>query len=245
MVVIDQDGEPGGGIVVDLLLHARELVSRDDSGRGEGGCRVKEAAQHRSVLDRELDIDPHEIDPTVCGPFMQPARSSRPEARTFPVPPIVEGPMLNSNYANQNCSIARALEAVGERWSLLIVRELLRAPRRFAQLERSLGIAKNVLSTRLDKLAELDIVKKVPYSVTRDWNEYQLTQKGRDLFPVINALMAWGDTYEAPHGAPAVFRHVCGRPAGHWLVCENCGEAVTVDSIHPVPGPGFISPLHT
>jgi DNA-binding HxlR family transcriptional regulator len=147
--------------------------------------------------------------------------------------------VLKSDYFGQSCSVARALEAVGERWTLLIIRELLRRPRRFADLERKLAIAKNVLSARLAKLTELEIVEKVPYTTTRDWNEYRLTEKGQDLFYVVQALMAWGDLYEAPDGAPAVFEHDCGHPAGHMVVCEHCGEAVTPANVHVIAGPGL------
>lgn len=147
--------------------------------------------------------------------------------------------VLKNDYFGQNCSIARTLEIVGERWTLLIIRELIRRPRRFAQLERSLGIAKNVLTARLEKLVELDVVEKAPYTDQRDWNEYRLTTKGQDLFYVVHALMAWGDTYEAPDGAPAVFEHTCGHPAGHKVVCESCGEEITPSSVRVVPGPGL------
>lgn len=147
--------------------------------------------------------------------------------------------VLKSDYFGQSCSIARALEAVGERWTLLIVRELLRRPRRFADLERKLRIAKNVLSSRLAKLTELEIVEKVPYTTARDWNEYRLTEKGQDLFYVVQALMAWGDRYEAPDGAPAIFEHDCGHPAGHKVVCEHCGQAIAPADVHVVAGPGL------
>src|SRR5438093_12656201 len=146
--------------------------------------------------------------------------------------------MLRSDYNGQNCSIARALEDIGERWTLLIVRDRLRRPHRFAQLERKLGSAKNVLTNRLDKLVEREIVEKVPYTEARDWNNYRLTRKGKDLFPVISALMAWGDKYEAPHGPPVIFEHECGHPTGHKLVCQHCGESVFPRSIRPLPGPG-------
>lgn len=146
--------------------------------------------------------------------------------------------MLQSEYTGQNCSIARSLEAVGERWTLLIVRELLRGPQRFGHLEQTLGIAKNVLATRLDKLVDREIVEKVPYSDTRDWNEYRLTRKGRDLFPVINALMAWGDRYDSPDGPPVVLEHHCGHPAGHRVVCEHCGEDLRLRDVRSVDGPG-------
>ena len=148
--------------------------------------------------------------------------------------------MLRSDYSGQNCSIARALEDVGERWTLLIVRELLRRPHRFAELERRLGVAKNVLSNRLDKLVEREIVEKVPYTDARDWNNYRLTRKGKDLFPVISALMAWGDKYEAPNGPPVVFEHECGHAAGHKLVCAYCGDDIVPRALSVTAGPGAI-----
>ena len=146
--------------------------------------------------------------------------------------------MLHSEYTGQNCSIARSLEVVGERWTLLIVRELLRRPHRFAELERKLGIAKNVLTIRLGKLVEHGIVEKVAYTEARDWNDYRLTRKGKDLFPVISALMAWGDRYDAPNGPPVIFEHECGHAAGHKLVCAYCGDDVVSRALTVVAGPG-------
>lgn len=146
--------------------------------------------------------------------------------------------MLKSDYTGQNCSIARSLEAVGGRWTLLIVRELLRRPHRFAELQSKLKIAKNVLTDRLEMLVRLEIVTKVPYTDARDWNDYRLTRKGQDLFPVINALMTWGDKYTAPDGPPVIFEHECGHPAGHKVVCEHCGKAVDNRTVRATAGPG-------
>jgi DNA-binding HxlR family transcriptional regulator len=147
--------------------------------------------------------------------------------------------MLPNDYDSQTCSVARALEAVGERWTLLIVRELLRRPQRFTDLERTLGIAKNVLSGRLDKLLALDIVSATPVADPRDWSTYGLTDKGTALFPVVAALMAWGDTYDAPNGPPAVFVHDCGHPAGHKLVCAHCGQDLVIADVRVTAGPGL------
>jgi DNA-binding HxlR family transcriptional regulator len=132
--------------------------------------------------------------------------------------------MLRSDYADQDCSVARALEVVGERWTLLIVRELLKHPSRFLELERALGVAKNVLANRLEKMVAMQIAEKVSVSDTRDWSEYRLTPRGRALFPVIHALMAWGDKFAAPDGPPLVLVHKCGRAPGHKLICQCCGE---------------------
>lgn len=140
--------------------------------------------------------------------------------------------MLKNDYVTQECSVARTLEVVGERWTLLIVRELLRRPRRFLELERVLLVAKNILTNRLEKLVELGIVEKEAVSPSRDWGEYKLTRKGRDLFPVVNALMAWGDRYAAPDGPPMVLGHKCGHSPGHKVVCECCGEELRLEDMH-------------
>lgn len=147
--------------------------------------------------------------------------------------------MLGSDYSGQNCSLARTLEVVGERWTLLIVRELIRRPNRFSVLQRRLGVARNVLAARLDKLVTHGIAEKIEVDRARDWNDYQLTAKGRDLYPVVGALMAWGDAHAAPDGQPVTIYHDCGRPAGHRLVCEGCGEVVDAGSVHAHAGPGW------
>ena len=146
--------------------------------------------------------------------------------------------MLGSDYAGQNCSVARALEVVGERWTLLIVRELLYKARRFSSLERRLPIAKNILAARLEKLVETGIVEKTGLE-TGSTSAYQLTSKGTDLFPVISALMAWGDAHLASDGPPVVFQHACGHAAGHKLVCDGCGDTVDHQTTHGIAGPGW------
>jgi DNA-binding HxlR family transcriptional regulator len=148
--------------------------------------------------------------------------------------------MLKSDYANQNCSVARALEIVGERWTLLIVRDLIHKPRRFSELERHLAISKNILASRLDKLIEHDIVRTVAVDDPRDWNIYELTAKGRELFPVLNALMTWGDRHAAPLGPPLLFRHSCGGRVAPAIVCQGCAQHVDADSLVRQPGPGYV-----
>lgn len=147
--------------------------------------------------------------------------------------------MLHNEYAGQDCSAARALEAVGERWTLLIVRDLLRGPARFGELERRLGVSKNVLTNRLEKLVALGIAERVPYDPARDWARYELTSKGRDLFPVVHALIAWGDAHLAPDGPPVTLEHACGHPAGHRVVCGACGDEVSAGTVRAVARRGF------
>lgn len=135
--------------------------------------------------------------------------------------------MLGKTYEGQNCSAARALEAVGERWSLLIVRDaLFRGVTRFSDFQRSLGIASNVLATRLDGFIAAGIMEVRPSSGAPDHREYVLTEKGASLQPVIVALTAWGDRWAAPAGPPIVFTHTCGGEVHQHLICRACGTDV-------------------
>lgn len=149
--------------------------------------------------------------------------------------------MLGSEYDCQNCSVARSLELIGERWSLLIVRDLLSGDCRFSDLERSLGVAKNILASRLSKLASAGILEKAGPQGSAP-STYRLTSKGRDLFPVIAALMLWGDAYLAPNGPPVKLKHSCGADYVPGSTCVACGEALDALSVHGVPGSGGTKP---
>ena len=111
--------------------------------------------------------------------------------------------MLGNDYEYQTCSIAAALEVVGERWSLLIVRDVLPRVRRFDELQSDLGVARNVLQARLTRLLEHGVIERRPYQERPPRYEYLLTEKGLDLWPTIVALMQWGDRYAPPAGRPA------------------------------------------
>jgi DNA-binding HxlR family transcriptional regulator len=148
--------------------------------------------------------------------------------------------MLGRTYEGQNCSAARALEVVGERWSLLILRDaLLRGLTRFGEFRESLGVAKNVLSARLDLLVREGLLTTRRYSTRPDHHEYLPTEKGVDLLPVIVALTRWGDRWAAPDGPPVLFTHAaCGDEIGQRLCCPSCGESVPGRDVRAVPGPG-------
>src|SRR5712691_7924310 len=103
--------------------------------------------------------------------------------------------MLKRDYEGQDCSIARALEVVGERWTLLIVRDAFLGLRRFDQFQESLGIARNVLTDRLNRLVEEGILERVRYSERPERFEYRLTRKGRELNIALTGLRQWGDKY--------------------------------------------------
>lgn len=100
--------------------------------------------------------------------------------------------MLRSDYENQTCSVAAALEVVGERWSLLIIRDVILGLRRFDQIQSDLGVARNILHTRLARLVDEGILERRPYQQRPERFEYLLTEKGLDLWPVIVALLQWG-----------------------------------------------------
>lgn len=128
--------------------------------------------------------------------------------------------MLGRTYEGQNCSAARALELVGERWSLLIIRDaLFREMTRFSDFQRSLGVAPNILAARLDRFVEAGLMERHPGPA------YHLTAKGRDLQPVLIALTAWGDTWAAPDGPPVHYmHHTCGGQVHLSSHCTECGQ---------------------
>lgn len=143
-------------------------------------------------------------------------------------------------FAEKNCSIARPLSFLGERWALLVLRDLMLGRRRFDEFQDSLGIASNVLAQRLATLAEEGIVERRRYSEHPERFEYRLTQKGLDLEPVLLALLAWGDRYTTgPEGPPLETVHQdCGNSFHMVPTCSECGEAIDPRHVHSRPGPG-------
>ena len=135
--------------------------------------------------------------------------------------------MLGKTYDGQDCSAARTLELVGERWSLLIIRDALFAGMtRFSQFERSVGIAPNVLAARLAWFVEAGLMTMEPVSEDSELSEYRLTEKGTELAPVVVALTAWGERWVEPIG-PIVYKHSeCGGLVSQAITCAACGEEV-------------------
>jgi DNA-binding HxlR family transcriptional regulator len=152
---------------------------------------------------------------------------------------IEEAPDLDHRlYAD---SVGRALGLVGERWTMMILREAFFGVRRYGQLARNLNIPRPTLSLRLRKLVDAGLLDRVPYSTRPERHEYRLTPAGRDLFPAVIALMRWGDTYLAgPEGAPIVLHHAsCGKRTRPRLTCDECGEEIDTRNVRPERGPGF------
>jgi DNA-binding HxlR family transcriptional regulator len=143
-------------------------------------------------------------------------------------------------FADLNCSVARPLSFLGERWALLVLRDLFLGRRRFDEFQESLGVASNVLSQRLATLVEEGIAERRRYSEHPERFEYRLTQKGRDLQPVLLAMLAWGDQYTAgPEGVPLETVHdECGHAFHMVTTCSECGGEVNAGNVHNRPGPG-------
>jgi DNA-binding HxlR family transcriptional regulator len=139
--------------------------------------------------------------------------------------------MHRRSFEDMNCSIAQALEEVGEWWTLLIVRDLFinRGLHRFDEIQADLGIARNMLTERLNRLVDHDIVERRRYQDRPERYEYHLTEKGRDLFPVLMTLMAWGDKYAGWEDGPPVLVHHedCDHDVTPIVACSHCGEELT------------------
>jgi DNA-binding HxlR family transcriptional regulator len=147
--------------------------------------------------------------------------------------------MLRADYEGQNCSIARTLELIGERWTILILRESFLGTRRFDDFQRALGVARNVLQTRLERLVDAGVLSRVQYQERPARYEYRLTRKGVDLWPTIVALLKWGDKYAAPGGAPVVLEHKeCGGEVDDRRRCMKCGRDVEAWDVVARRGPG-------
>jgi DNA-binding HxlR family transcriptional regulator len=132
------------------------------------------------------------------------------------------------------CSIARAMEILGERWTFLILRESFYGVRRFSDMQRNLGIARNMLSTRLQTLVGAGILERRLYQPEPARYEYRLTESGRDLYPAIVTLMRWGDKHLQEAGPPVVLRHnSCGHAADPLLVCGHCREELKPRDVTP------------
>jgi DNA-binding HxlR family transcriptional regulator len=145
--------------------------------------------------------------------------------------------MLKRDYEGQNCSIARALEVVGDRWTLLIIRDVVLGLRRFDEFLDSLGIASNVLTDRLNRLVDEGVLERVPYSERPKRFEYRLTNKGRELGVPVLALMQWGDRHLSAKPPRIARRRSDKSPVSVRLVAKD-GSAIPPGDLELLPGPG-------
>ncbi|MEU4332618.1 winged helix-turn-helix transcriptional regulator [Nonomuraea dietziae] len=151
--------------------------------------------------------------------------------------------MLGKTYESQECSIARSLEVIGERWSPLIIRDALFAgATRFSDFQRNLGIATNILKARLDGFIEAGIMRRHRYSEQPELYEYVVTDKGRALAPALVALSEWGDRWASDGEPPILYRHaVCGTGVTQQTVCAHCGRVDDPAEIQSAIGPSVPS----
>ena len=146
------------------------------------------------------------------------------------------------DYDPANCAIGAAVEILGERATFLVLREAFNGVRRFDDMQRRTGMPRQVLSNRLARLVDEGLLRKVPYRETgqRSRNEYRLTDKGLDLYPVLVAMMQWGDRYAVgPAGPQVLLRHRdCGEPVQLRISCQAGHDLDSARDVTPVPGPG-------
>jgi DNA-binding HxlR family transcriptional regulator len=146
--------------------------------------------------------------------------------------------VLKRDYSGQLCSIARSLELVGDRWTLLIVRDVALGLSRFDQLQESLGVATNTLTDRLNRLVRDEILERVRYSERPERFEYRLTQKGDDLGLVLLALMQWGDRYVSDKPPRIARRRSDKSPVSVAMVAAD-GKVVPDEDVELIDGPGM------
>ncbi|URM94717.1 helix-turn-helix transcriptional regulator [Actinomadura madurae] len=138
------------------------------------------------------------------------------------------------------CSIARATDLFGDAWTALIMRDVITGVTRFDDLARDLGISRKVLAARLARLVEEGVLTRERYQDHPPREHYRATAKGEELYPVLLALMAWGDRwYAGPEGPPARIRHLdCGNDTTAVPSCAHCGGTLTPSNTTQLPGPG-------
>jgi DNA-binding HxlR family transcriptional regulator len=141
-----------------------------------------------------------------------------------------------------DCSLFRAMDVLGDRWTLMVLREAFMGVRRFTEMQRDLGVARNVLTDRLNFLVDAGVLERRQYQERPVRQEYRLTEMGKGLQPALMALMHWGDQYLAPQGPTALLHHTdCDHETEPLLVCSHCREPLTTRNVRLKPGPGLRS----
>ncbi len=153
-------------------------------------------------------------------------------------------PVKRTDTSAWPCSIARAIDVLGDGWTPLLIREACLGARRFEDFQRGLGIGRNILTQRLHQLVDDGLLVKVAYQDHPPRFEYRLTPKGREVYPILAAMAAWGDRWlSGPEGEPVTFHHKpCGHDMHAEVVCSACREPIDVRDIRARKGPGFPKP---
>lgn len=153
-------------------------------------------------------------------------------------------PVQRASFDDMNCSIARTLEVIGEWWTLLILRDAFLGITRFEDFRSRLGIARNILTRRLESLVAHGVLERRTYDPGRGRHDYVLTAKGRALWPVLVTLRQWGDEWETGAGNEPVLLHhdACEHATRAVLTCEHCGARLRGADLRVLPGPGLTDP---
>lgn len=141
---------------------------------------------------------------------------------------------------DEQCSLARTVAVIGDRWSLLVLRECFLRIRRFEEFQSRLGITRHLLADRLKKFVTFGVLRKVKYQDRPARYEYILTQRGLDLYPIVMSIVHWGDTHMVDErGRPLLHQHKnCGKDFDPVMICSECGEPLHAKQVHTHPGPG-------
>ena len=151
-----------------------------------------------------------------------------------------------NSLEEEPCSVARTVSVIGDRWTLLVLRDCFLRVRRCEDFQASLGVTRDVLADRLRKLVRHAVLRRVPYQARPKRYEYILTQKGLDLYPIVMAIVHWGDVHMAgKKGRPVLHQHAnCGQTFDPVMTCSACGEPVNPRHVHVHRGPGAADPRH-
>jgi DNA-binding HxlR family transcriptional regulator len=138
------------------------------------------------------------------------------------------------------CSVARTVAVIGDRWTLLVLRDCFLRVRRFEDFQARLGVTRHVLADRLKKLVRHGVLRRVPYQTRPKRHEYILTRKGLDLYPIIMAIVHWGDVHMVDErGRPRLYEHKpCGKLFDPVMTCCECGQPLSAREVHVHLGPG-------
>jgi DNA-binding HxlR family transcriptional regulator len=139
------------------------------------------------------------------------------------------------------CTIARSVDVLGDHWNLLIIRQACLGTRRFDDFQTALGIGRNILTQRLTRLVDEELVCRVEYQQRPPRCEYRLTDKGRDVYPILAAMAAWGERWlTGPEGTPLILHHSpCVHDMHAVVVCSECAAPLDVRDVRAKPGPGY------
>jgi DNA-binding HxlR family transcriptional regulator len=149
--------------------------------------------------------------------------------------------MKRTDTSDWPCTIARSVNVLGDHWNLLIIRQACLGTRRFDGFQAALGTGRNILSTRLAGLVDEGLLTRVPYQDNPPRFEYRLTDKGREVYPILAAMAAWGDKWlTGAEGTPLVLHHTaCDHDMHAVVVCSECEEPIDVREVRAKAGPGY------